>query len=668
MKNLTNLLILSFLLISLSVFSQDIKMGKVTKAELQETVYPLDSTAPAAVLYKKRFSNFEFTGEEGFTLVTKVHERIKIYSKEGLDWAKKTINAYQSQGARETVGVKAYTFNLIKGKIVKEKLRGKDIFKEKLNDYWTSHKFTMPNVKVGSVIEWEYVIRSPFPFNINDVVFQYKIPVKRVEAKIAIPQYYTFKYQPNFYYPINVSVTKRNRTLRFTYRTSNGIAKTTGHSATQDIYEMVYEAKEFNIPAIKREPLINNLNNYVAKVHFEYASKQFPNSPVKYYSNSWESVAKSIYKSSNFGKQLKNSNHLKAAVASQVAEAKSNNEKALRLFQFIKSQIKWNGHYGKYTEKGLKKAFDEHVGNCADINLNLVAAFREAGLKANPVLVSTRSHGIPLFPTKDGFNYVVAALEFQDGIALFDATEPFSMPNVLPVRTLNWNGRLVRKDGSSTSINLFAVKPAKKRVTLFIKMDEEGLIKGMKRTSYYTNFALNYRKNKAFLAEKDLIAKVEEANNGIEITDLKITNKKNIFKPLGETFKFEADDQCDVIDNKIYFQPLFFLATDKNPFKLDKRLYPVDFGSKWAENYTVSIQIPDGYSITTLPKNFGVALPEKMGEFKFIINQKGTNKLQVLTSLKINTAIIPPNYYADLKDFFKQVVEKQTEKVVLTKI
>ena len=69
---------------------------------------------------------------------------------------------------------------------------------------------------------------------------------------------------------------------------------------------------------------------------------------------------------------------------------------------------------------------------------------REAGLGANPVLVSTRNHNIPLFPTLDGFNYVVSLVEFTDGNSiLLDATEKYAMPNVLPYRALNWNGRKV---------------------------------------------------------------------------------------------------------------------------------------------------------------------------------------------------------------------------------
>ena len=66
----------------------------------------------------------------------------------------------------------------------------------------------------------------------------------------------------------------------------------------------------------------------------------------------------------------------------------------------------WNGMYGYTSDEGVKKAYDLKTGNIADINLILVGMLRAANLKANPVLISTRSNGVPLFPTMEGFNYV----------------------------------------------------------------------------------------------------------------------------------------------------------------------------------------------------------------------------------------------------------------------
>lgn len=55
----------------------------------------------------------------------------------------------------------------------------------------------------------------------------------------------------------------------------------------------------------------------------------------------------------------------------------------------------------------MRKAYKDKTGNIADINLMLTAMLRSAGLTANPVLVSTRSNGIALFPNRNAFNYVI---------------------------------------------------------------------------------------------------------------------------------------------------------------------------------------------------------------------------------------------------------------------
>jgi len=667
-------ILILFACFTLKTEAQEIKFGKVSKQELQEKTYPLDSTAPAAVLYKNRKTQFKYSNEKGFKLITKIRERIKIYDKEGLNWAKKTILTYHSNGSRESLAIKAYTFNLENGKITKNKLKNNSVFEEKLNDYWTNNKFTMPNVKVGSVIELSYTISSPFIWHIEDVICQYKIPLKKIEVKIEIPQYFTFKYLPNFYYPINVIQRRESKMFQFAYKETNTtggvfVPKSTKlRMSKQNIYQIVYKINEQNIPAINEEPLISNINNYIAKIHFEHTSTQYPNSVPKYYSNNWSDVAKSIFKNPYFGEQLEGTNFLKKDVLNQIKGLKTNQEKALTLFHFIKTQIRWNGIYGKYTDKGIKNAYQEHAGNVADINLCLVAMFRIAGLKADPVLISTKKNGIPLFPTVNGFNYVVASLEINGSLVLFDATEVYSEPNILPIRAINWKGRLVRSDGTSLSVNLFSVKPARERINLFAIIDSTGNIKGLKRSTFYTNYALNYRKSNNALSDKDLLSTLEEKNKGVEISDIKVANKRNIYKPIIESFKFKSDDLCDIIDNKIYFSPLLILADSKNPFTLDKRLYPIDFGTKISDNYNVSITIPKGYTISSIPKNLSIGLPNNMGVFKYIVSKTNNTHLQVLLFYKINSPVIPANQYKILKEFYKQLIEKQTEKVVLTKI
>ena len=47
---------------------------------------------------------------------------------------------------------------------------------------------------------------------------------------------------------------------------------------------------------------------------------------------------------------------------------------------------------------------------------------REAGITSNPVLVSTRDHGIPVSPTINGFNFVISSATINQELYLLDAT------------------------------------------------------------------------------------------------------------------------------------------------------------------------------------------------------------------------------------------------------
>lgn len=61
------------------VSSQDFKFGKVSQAALQEKYYPADSTADAAYLYKNKEISYFYNGDQGWKLITEVHERIKLF-------------------------------------------------------------------------------------------------------------------------------------------------------------------------------------------------------------------------------------------------------------------------------------------------------------------------------------------------------------------------------------------------------------------------------------------------------------------------------------------------------------------------------------------------------------------------------------------------------------
>lgn len=662
------IIVILITLFCLPTIGQEVKFGKVPKSALEEKLYPLDSSANAAILYKKRRSYFNYIQGQGFQLVTEIHERIKIYNKEGYDWATKKISLYHGDES-ERVIIKANTFNLINGKIEKTKLSKKDIFKENVNKYWKREKFTMPNLTEGCIVEWDYSITSPYYWRIDDMELQSFIPIKYLESKVETPEYYVFKNVMKGYYPAKIDSRSKSSSINFNnkQRTGWNTQKTTFTHSKLDFQTKITECKLQNVPALKAEPYVNNIDNYLTALKFELTSTKFPDSPLKFYNTTWEDVTKTIYKSSNFGSQLNKTSHFKDDLAGLINMTAPDNEKITKIFQFVKEKIKWNNFKSLYTKDGVRTAYKEGVGNVAEINLTLVAMLRAANLEANPILISTRDHGVPLFPTQDGFNYVIAGVELPGGTVLMDATEIYSTPNVLPLRDLNWMGRIVRENGSSNEVNLFPTDQTKETVFIIATVDSEGVLSGKERASYDNLLALNKRSRHNNLAENELIGTLEKSNNNIEIGDFKKNNQNDIYKPISYQFSFESDAQVEIIGDKMYISPMLYHTENENPFKLADRQFPVDFGSPFQEKYNITITLPEGYKLESSPENIAYSLPENLGSYQFICKPTA-NKLQVSSSLTMNTSIISMQSYADLKEFYKQMIDKQLEKVVLTKI
>jgi hypothetical protein len=290
---------------------------------------------------------------------------------------------------------------------------------------------------------------------------------------------------------------------------------------------------------------------------------------------------------------------------------------------------------------------------------------RKANINANPVLVSTRANGIPVFPTIKGFNYVIVSVQLDKGKILLDATEKYSTPNVLPLRVLNWRGREVKESQESDWVSLMPKSHAVEDNNVSVIIDDELTVSGVVRTKLTNLLAIKYRKKKNPLKEEVVRTDIEEKNN-LEIESFKVSNKKDITKPLVQMYKFSSEDLIEEINDKLYVYPLLFLTTTKNIFKLDNRKFPVDFGSPIKEKTTVNMKIPEGYKIESIPKPIAIGLRDNVGVFKFQVIA-AVSKIRIVSVLQFNTGVISPEYYQELKMFYAKLVEKQTEKIVLVK-
>ncbi len=669
MKTYVQLFILFF------VFSfanaQEFKLGKVSIAELEEKQHPKDPSAVAAILFKKGEVKFEYTQSEGFVMFTEVKTRIKIYKKEGYDWANQNIRYYLSGNSKEIISVSdAVTYNLVDGKIEKTKLKTEGEFDENINKYWAQRKITLPNIKEGSVIEFQYSIKRKTIGSMREWAFQSSIPVNHSEFITYIPEFFVFNTnKKGFIFPLATTKTF-NKSIRLESKESRGSGSNfAGTDINQDYFnyeetQTTYLAE--NLPAMKDEAYVNNIENYTSSISHELSMTKFDNRPTKIFSLDWESVTKTIYEVEDFGLELNKSGYFEEDLKKIISGDKTRGETIGAIFNYVKSNIKWNEHYSFFCNDGVKTAYKNKTGNVAEINLMLTAMLRYAGFDANPVIISTRSNGIALFPSLNAFNYVISAIETPEGLLLMDATEIFSTPNVLPLRDLNWFGRLIRKDGTSSQISLTPTMLSKETSTMNIVLNTDGTIDGKIRRQYTNHEALKFRKNNVDTKQESYLEKLENDNNGIEIGEYVRANELDLSKPVMETYSFKSNKDVEIINDKIYLSPMLFLADKENPFKQEKREYPVDFGYPFESKIYVNIDIPQGYKVEFLPKASNLLTGDDIGAFSYVI-ENTDNKIKIIVTATMNMAIVPADFYDVLKEFYQGMITKENEKIILTK-
>lgn len=661
-------IILFFTLFFFKANAQEFKLGKVSIEELQQKVHPKDTSAVAAILFKKGETRCEYSNNVGFTVVTKVALRIKIYKKEGYDWANQKVNFIKGVSFKETVDfTDAITYNLVDGKIEKTKLKGEGVFEEKIDKYLSKKKIAMPNVKVGSVIEYEYVIKSPNIGSLKDFDFQTNIPINYVEYTTYIPEYFTFTNHFKGFITPKIISDKKNREIVMIDKQIM-VGQGTKFSENKIFYQETktnYIAE--NLPAVKDEAYVNNVDNYATSLTQELSTTRYPNEPLKMLSTDWNAVVKTIYEYNDFGPELNKTGYFEEDVNKIITGLNTSDEKIEALLNYVKTTVKWNEYYGYGCDNGVRKAYKDKIGNIAEINLMLSAMLRYAGLTANPVLVSTRSNGIAIFPNRAAFNYVIAAVETPNGLILLDASDKFSRPNVLPFRALNWEGRLIRKDGTSQEVDLMPKEVSNNTVMMNYSIDANGQITGKLRRQRTNHNAMIYRINTDNIKEETYLEKLENENEKIEIKEYSRANEKELSLPVSETFSFSGSNLCESIGGKIYVNPLLFFTLGQNPFKQEIREYPVDYGFPFLDKYSVNIQIPEGYRAETLPTSAVLNMQDNLGSFKFMTNLSG-NTIQIVITHQINTPIISSEYYPMLKEYYQGMVTKENEKIILAKI
>ncbi|MDL2214852.1 DUF3857 domain-containing protein [Dysgonomonas sp. OttesenSCG-928-M03] len=651
-------LVLACFLIGGNISAQS-KFGNVTPDELNMTVYPQDTAAVALVLLKTGDTRFVYNDLSGFQFQYTLQMKVKVLKNEGLEFCNSEISYYQENNTKgeKISGLNGTTYNLENGKIVKTKLSRDLISDENVEGKWKVKKFSLPAAKVGSVIEYQYTITSDYFYDLRDFKFQSSVPVLYTTYKIKIPEYFYYNTNMQGYENIKVKKTPVNETINIRYKDNNGRMRSDNLHCSAE--EIIFTGE--NLPAIKYEPYLWTLNDYINMVSFELKRIQYPWTTIKNFSSTWENIDEELQKLSGFGGNLNKSGLFKE----EVSKGELTIEKAKEIQNMIKSRVKWN-EKNKLSGSNLKDVLKNGLGSSADMNLLLINALKAGGFDAYPVVLSTRSNGrLPIgHPSVTALNYTITALKLDTLYYFTDASAKYGDWNILPEKCMVNQARLINQNRSSW-VDLSTVSSGTNLTNAEVDITDVGVVckvTNVNRGNSAYSFKSNYYAHKD---QQDYIEKLSSKLSG-RVENFKIGGLANQDADVRIEYTLVKEGQLG--DEFIYLNPMIENPFPENPFKSEQRKFLVNFNYLSSYKQIVNIEIPEGYAIEELPRSAKYVFGDNNAiVFTYRIAQNANNVL-LQYQLVFNELMLLPTEYEALKELFAKIALAGSEQVVFKKI
>jgi hypothetical protein len=294
----------------------------------------------------------------------------------------------------------------------------------------------------------------------------------------------------------------------------------------------------------------------------------------------------------------------------------------------------------------------------------LLSLLTKAGIKVTPVLISTRDNGSyhEDVPTLQQFNYLICQTIVGTDTLYVDATEQNLRYDALPLRCLNQRGLCVTRK-QPYWVDIRPIFKNKVTVDADFTLQNSGELNGQLRimTDGYAGHA----------ARQKYLSNTEEyylssINRIWQIKEMQFENEKEYDKPFIESYDLAIATHADVAGNIIYINPFLALVEESNPFKADKRTFPIEYELPEDKTFICKITIPEGFVVQELPKS-KVMLTHRSGiKYAFSFTQSG-RQIHILTRLQVNRTFFDAEEYNDLKEFHALVIAKKAEQIVLRK-
>ena len=647
-----------------------INFGNVSIADFNISSSFIDSNTNAVIIADVGNTTFEGNSKGWFTYIYKRQRRIKIFNKKGFDMATVEIALFKNDDSQEKAEkITAATYNVEDGKVTETKLQSKDIFEEKYDKNHVEKKFTLPGLKEGSIIEYSYTIKSDFEFNLPSWEFQNsEHPTLWSEYSVTIPSLLVYMSLLQGYHKFYIDKSKEglaNYTIRRKRYLSglNEAEESLNISSPTVLHRWVMK----DLPAFGFENYIasskNNIDKVILQLYQTYDGESYHD-----VANNWSKLSEELMKRDDFGLPVKEENYwLDDVMATIIQKSDDQLTAARKIYYHLLQNYTCTNRYNKFLTTNLKDVVKKKSGSVGDINLLLAAMLNHINIDVLPVLLSTREFGLnsATYPVMERLNYVIAKVNINAVDYYLDATTPFLPFGKLPIACYNGHARAISKDTAAIYFSTDSLKETSSTV-ININISDKNEIHGSYNHRMGFFESLETKNNLAKLSVSSYKKSIKETYpDDFEVNNIEVDSFQSPEAPVLVKFDFKLKSFENA--GLVYFNPLMGEEIKTNPFTAVERKYPVEMPYTTEKLYVLNMPIPDGYIVEEIPKSSLIKLNGEEGFFEYLLQAKD-GFIQIRTRLVITKANFTNIDYKTLRDFYAQIVKKESEQIVFKKI
>jgi hypothetical protein len=617
--------------------------------ELKMTADPKAPGAAAVYLDIKELENDPLHYES-------FYKRIKVLTEKGKELA--TVELPYLQSNWKITDIKGRTIHA-DGTIFPLTLKAEDLLIAKSGDLQANKKvFTLPNVEVGSILEYYYEIH----YDDN----RYSSPDWRVQQS-----YFVHKAHYEFTAETDLELVDQHgriiRRLLWWPQLPSGIA-------VQNSIGGKFTLNMTDIPPAPDEEWMPPIDSLLYRVGFYYTaaidSRTFWLDEVKLWSKDVDQFAEP-------------SKTIKDVVAGLIAPTDSDLDKAKKLYVAV--QALENTDYSRKKSasemkelkikeiKNAKDTWEQKSGSSEDIAMLYLAMLRSAGLTAYAVKVVDRDRNLfdAAYLGLEQLDSTLVALSVGGKEVLLDPGE-----KMCSFQTVSWkhsDAAGVGQSAQGPSLISTPEQQYKDNVTQRLGdvfVDAQGGVTGRINIVMNGQKALHWRQRA--LEEDDAELKKEfdheeiegQAPEGVEAHVDHFLSMNDPYSDLMAAVTVKGT--LGTATAKRLILPGFFFETHAAvPFvNEDKRLIPVDMHYGRRVTDEITYHLPDGVTVEGAPQDASIPWPSHAALIAKSVAQPG--QITIRQTLLIGFTLAKPDEYQDLRAFYQKVAGTDQEQLVLT--